>query len=182
MYSKEAIGYILKPFGRRRYHSPIELTHDLWILLKGRSVLKRARQGDLISAAFRERLMLVVTEVNGCRYCSYHHAKQALKAGILPDELEMLLSGHFPEGCPTDEIQALLYAQHWAEQNAKPDQQITAKLTAAYGQEKADAISILLRMIRVGNLLGNTGDYIIYQLSFGRLGKGQPVKSAYFKP
>ncbi len=126
--------------------------------------------------------MLVVTEVNGCRYCSYHHAKQALKAGILPDELDQLLSGQLPEGCPTDEIQALLYAQHWAEQNAQPDLRITEKLTAAYGQEKADAISLLLRMIRVGNLLGNTGDYILYQLSFGRLGEGQPVKSAYFKP
>jgi len=178
MYSKEAIGYILKPFGRRRYHSPIELGHDLWILLKDRSVLKRARQADLISAAFRERLMLVVTEVNGCRYCSYHHAKQVLKASILPDELDQLLSGHLPDGCPPDEIQALLYAQHWAEQNAQPDPQVTAQLGAVYGQEKAAVINLLLRMIRVGNLLGNTGDYIIHQLSFGHLGYEQPGKSA----
>jgi hypothetical protein len=27
--------------------------------------------------AFRERLMLAVTVVNGCRYCSYFHARQA---------------------------------------------------------------------------------------------------------
>lgn len=172
----------MKPFGRRRYHSPIELGHDLWILLKGRAILKRARQGDLISAAFRERLMMVVTEVNGCRYCSYYHAKQALNAGIQPEELEQLLRGHLPEACPAEEIQALLYAQHWAEQNGQPDPQIAAKLTAAYGQEKADAICLLLRMIRVGNLLGNTGDYIIYQLSFGRLGDEQPGTSAYYKP
>lgn len=123
--------------------------------------------------------MLVVTEVNGCRYCSYHHAKQALKAGIPPEELDQLLSGHLPEGCPANEIQALLYAQHWAEQNAQPDPQLGAQLAAEYGQEKAAAINILLRIIRIGNLLGNTGDYIIYQLSFGHLGYEQPGKSAY---
>jgi AhpD family alkylhydroperoxidase len=150
----------------------------MWILLKGHTMLKRAQQGDLISVSFRERLMLVVTEVNGCRYCSYHHTKQALLAGISPEELNQLLSGHLPDGCPADEIQALLYAQHWAEQNAQPDPQLTAQLGAVYGQEKAAVINLLLRMIRVGNLLGNTGDYIIHQLSFGHLGYEQPGKSA----
>ena len=168
----------MKPFNRRIYHSPAELAQDLWSLLKGRTILNRARQGDLISVPFRERLMLVVTEVNGCRYCSYHHAKQALKAGITPEELDQLLSGHLPDGCPADEIQALLYAQHWAEQNAQPDPQLATQIAVVYGQEIAAAINILLRMIRVGNLLGNTGDYVIYQLTFGRLGYEQPGKSA----
>ena len=122
--------------------------------------------------------MLVVTEVNGCRYCSYHHAKQALKAGISPEELDQLLSGHFPEDCPADELKALLYAQHWAEQNAQPEPQLAAQLAKEYGQDKAAAINLLLRMIRVGNLLGNTGDYIIYQFSFGRLGYKRLGKSA----
>ena len=168
----------MKPFGRRIYHSPAELAQDLWFLLKGRSNLKSTRQGNLISFQFRERLMLVVTEVNGCRFCSYHHAKQAIIAGISPEELDQLLSGHLPEDCPADEIQALLYAQHWAEQNAQPEPGLTAQLAVVYGQEKAAAINILLRMIRIGNLLGNTGDYIIYQLSFGRMGYDQTGKSA----
>lgn len=168
----------MKPFARRIYHSPAEFAQDMWILLKGRAIMKRIRQDDLISAAFRERLMLVVTEVNGCRYCSYHHAKQALKAGISPEELDQLLSGQFPEGCPADELKALLYAQHWAEQNAQPEPQLAVQLVEEYGQEKAAAINLLLRMIRVGNLLGNMWDYIIYQLSFGRLGYERPGKSA----
>jgi hypothetical protein len=39
-----------------------------------------------------------------------------------------------------------------------------------YGEEKAEAIEIVLRMIRSGNLLGNLWDYWLFRLSFGRLG------------
>ena len=39
-----------------------------------------------------------------------------------------------------------------------------------YGEEKAAAIHIVLRMIRMGNLMGNTADYILYRLTFGRAG------------
>ena len=47
-----------------------------------RPTLKAAMRGDLVSVQFRERLMLMVTEVNGCRYCSYGHSKAALAAGL----------------------------------------------------------------------------------------------------
>ena len=39
-----------------------------------------------------------------------------------------------------------------------------------YGEEKAAAIHIVLRMIRRGNLMDNTADYILYRLTFGRAG------------
>ena len=34
--------------------------------------------------------------------------------------------------------------------------------------EKAEAIHLMLHMIRLGNLLGNTWDYILFRVSFGR--------------
>jgi len=40
----------------------------------------------------------------------------------------------------------------------------------AYGVEKADAIDLVLRMIRFANLSGNTWDYLLHRLSFGRFG------------
>ncbi|MBM3129179.1 MAG: hypothetical protein FJ009_11230 [Chloroflexi bacterium] len=61
-------------------------------------------------------------------------------------------------------------AQHWAEANAQPEPAARAKFVATYGAETARAIEYVLRMIRIGNLLGNTFDYILYRLSFGRLG------------
>ena len=71
---------------------------------------------------------------------------------------------------PERELPALLYAQHWAEANAQPDPAARAKLVETYGDDTARAIEYILRMIRVGNLSGNTFDFILYRLSFGRLG------------
>ncbi|MEA3341415.1 MAG: carboxymuconolactone decarboxylase family protein [Chloroflexota bacterium] len=119
--------------------------------------------------AFRERLMMAVTAVNGCRYCSHFHAKEALLAGISEAEVELLLSG-VVDRCPVEESAAVLYAQHWAESDANPDPEARQKLAAIYGSEVAAAIELTLRMIRMGNLMGNTWDYVLYRISFGRWG------------
>lgn len=111
--------------------------------------------------------MLAVTAVEGCRYCSYFHSKLALKGGIPQDEIVKLLSGDIQD-CPEDEIIAILYAQHWAESDARPDPKAVQKLQETYGPEKAEAIHLMLHMIRLGNLLGNTWDYLLFRLSFGR--------------
>lgn len=125
---------------------------------------------ELIAPAFRERLMMVVTEVNGCRYCSYFHARNALQAGVPEAELRELLDQNIPKDAPADELLALAYAQHWAESGAQPDPDSVSRLEGVYGPEKANAIHIILRMIRIGNLLGNTFDYLVYLLTIGRLG------------
>jgi len=114
--------------------------------------------------------MMIVTEVNGCRYCRDFHAKEALKSGVSEAELKELLEGHIPHDTPPEEYPALVYAQHWAESNAQPSDEAAELLNNTYGQEKADAIQIVLRMIRMGNLSGNLLDYTIYKLSFGRHG------------
>ena len=56
-------------------------------------------RSDVISSAFRERLMLAVTSVNECRYCARVHSVEALKHGVDQPELEQILSGEFNE-CP----------------------------------------------------------------------------------
>ncbi len=130
----------------------------------------RKTMRELLSPSFRERLMMVVTQVNGCRYCSYFHAKEALSAGVGSGELKAILDGQIPEDTPESEYPALVYAQHWAESNAHPDPVVVQKLIDTYGQEKAEAIHIALRMIRVGNLMGNLLDAVLYYVSFGRWG------------
>ena len=111
--------------------------------------------------------MLAVTSVEGCRYCSYFHSKLALKDGISQEEIGQLLSGNL-DGCPEEEALAVIYAQHWAESNANPDAEAVSKLQQVYGFEKSQAIHLMLRMIRLGNLLGNTWDYLLYRTSFGK--------------
>ena len=158
-----------KPFPRRYYRNLGDFFRDFSYLMKHRDQIRQAMQSE-ISVEFRERLMLMVTEVNGCRYCSYYHAKLALEAGIDEKDLNDLLAGCVPQNTPDEEIPALLYAQHWAEANANPAAETTQKILDHYGQKKTDAIHIILRMIRMGNLLGNTLDYWLYVLSFGHFG------------
>ncbi len=123
-----------KAFTKRRYQSAKEFSSHCWYLAErinnigivwditksvtrsaiSTKAVEHAHENTLISAAFRERLMLAVTSVNACAACSYAHARAALTEGLDENEIDALLSGHF-EQCPKDEQPALLYAQHWAE-------------------------------------------------------------------
>jgi AhpD family alkylhydroperoxidase len=156
-----------KGFHKRTYSSLKELIKDLALPFRKRKQLREVKTKGLLSPSFQERLMLAVTAVHGCRYCSYFHVKQALKSGITPEEINQLLSGTV-DNCPEDESMAIIYAQHWAESDAHPDPEAVIKLQQTYGVEKTEAIHLMLRMIRLGNLLGNSWDYLLYRVSFGK--------------
>ena len=156
-----------RQFNKRRYRSLGEFWTDLRFLFLGLNKIKSVR---IISPAFRERLMIAVTGVYGCIYCSWLHTGLALRTGIQREEIARLLSSSV-ETCPEDEHIALLYAQHWADSDANPQPQSTQRLVEIYGSEKAKAINLLLRMNRIGNLFGNSFDYLLYRISLGRWGR-----------
>ena len=156
-------------FRKRFYTSAREFSTDILYLARNIRWLRRRNSLVIISSAFRERLMLAVTAVYGCRYCSYFHAKRGLKSGVDSEEAAALLAGSL-EICPPGEAIALLYAQHWAESNANPDTETIERLERAYGTETAEVINLVLRMVRVGNLAGNLWDYFLYKLSRGKWG------------
>jgi AhpD family alkylhydroperoxidase len=159
----------MKSFPRRIYPSFGKFWNDFWALMADRKQIRETMRSDLINPAFRERLMLAVTGVNQCRYCLYGHTRQALKLGISQEELRELCLGTFDQS-PSEELPALLFAQHWAETGGEVDPEARECLHDAYGPPKAQAIEISLRLIQMGNLLGNTFDYVIYRVSFGRWG------------
>ncbi|MDY0019594.1 MAG: carboxymuconolactone decarboxylase family protein, partial [Anaerolineae bacterium] len=109
------------------------------------------------------------TQVNGCRYCAYYHARMALREGMDHAEVQAILQGMIGT-CPPEEETAILYAQHWAETAADPDPEVRAKVVEVYGEEKTQAIELFLQMIRMGNYMGNTFDYFLYRISGGRWG------------
>ena len=167
----------MKPFDRRTYPSVAAFMADLRAIMARRDQMRPLMRGELIDPAFRERLMLAVTAVNGCRYCSYAHAKQALAVGMDSVEIQALQDGVL-ENSPEDQVPALLYAQQWAETAGKVDPAARERMVELYGAPKVDAMELALRTIQMGNLSGNTGDYILYRLSFGRLGISRDVASA----
>jgi len=156
-------------FGRRTYQNIGEFLSDVWFLLRNvRQILVMTVRGT-ISPSFRERLMLAVIAVYRCRYCTWVHTRASLREGLKRDEIKSLLAGSVNH-CPDDEALAVLYAQHWADANGEPTPESLKMLVDAHGEEKAKAINITLRMIRVGNLTGNTWDHMLHRVSFGKLG------------
>ena len=55
--------------------------------------LARAKRRHVLTPQDMERIMLAVTEVNGCVVCSYAHAKMALETGMSHDEIREMLAG-----------------------------------------------------------------------------------------
>ena len=159
----------MKKFNRRTYQNLASFVADFKKIMSRRDQMKPLMRGELIDSAFRERLMLAVTGVNGCRYCSYAHARAALVEGIHQDEINALQDGVM-ENCPGDELPALFYAQHWAETQGRVEAAAHEQISKKYNEETVKAIELTLETIQMGNLLGNTVDYILYRLSFGRLG------------
>jgi AhpD family alkylhydroperoxidase len=106
-----------------------------------------------MSSQFIERIMLAVTEVNGCEVCSYAHTKIALEQGMSNEEIQMLLSGT-TENIPRDEMKAILFAQHYADTRGNPTEESWMSIVESYGKEKALGILAAIRMIMIGNVFG----------------------------
>ena len=156
-------------FNRRTYHGLGEFFADMWFLTKNIRQSIRVMRGKLIAHSFRERLMLAVASVYGCTFCSWLHTREALRRGIDEGEIAILLAGSV-DNCPQEEAVAILYAQHWADSDMHPDPEAVEELQRVYGADTAKIIDLVLRMNRVGELSGNTGDFLLYKVSGGRWG------------
>ena len=149
-------------FNKRIYTLPTFLAgvDDLFHHLDDLGAALRRRR---IDRALAETLMLVVTEVNRCRYCSVVHTYAARRAGVTEQELHQLRMRHFA-GLPPKEVTALAFAQHYAEQKGKYDEAAWQGIVDLYGVEAARELLAYLRAISVGNLLGNTFDALLSRL------------------
>ncbi|MBN1265799.1 MAG: carboxymuconolactone decarboxylase family protein [Anaerolineales bacterium] len=145
------------------------LIRDTLSLIRDQKQIRRAMRNEKLPEPFRERLMLAVTAVNKCRYCSYAHSRTALTAGLSGKEISELCGGVY-DSCPPEQVPALLYAEHWAESDGKPDEEVRRNVVDQYGETLLADIEVVLRMIRMGNMMGNAWDYFVFRLSFGRWG------------
>ncbi len=106
-----------------------------------------------IDKHFRERIMLAVTEVNGCEICSYAHTQMALKQGLDSEEISALLQGD-KDAIRPEEAKAILFAQHYADSNGKPDKGAYEALLAEYGEKKTRSIMAAIQVMMMGNVTG----------------------------
>jgi AhpD family alkylhydroperoxidase len=158
-------------FNKRIYTFPT-FSADVHRIFDHMDDLRRAARGNRVSKAFAEKIMLVVSSVNGCRYCCYGHSRAALAAGVSETELQNLLAIDL-DTFPTHEVTALTFAQHYAEAACQPDPVAWQRVVKYYGEETAQDILAYLRMITFGNLLGNTFDALLSRIA----GKPAPASS-----
>ena len=131
----------------------------------------KAKKKKELSPEFIERIMLGVTEVNGCEVCSYAHTKMALEQGMAAEEIQQLLAGSADE-IPVEEMPAYLFAQHYADRRGYPTEESWDRIVSLYGEDKAKGILGAIRAIMVGNAHG-----IAFSAFLSRL-KGKAVKKS----
>lgn len=129
---------------------------------------KSVRNGEFSPEA-AERIMLAVTEVNGCEVCSYVHTKIALEKGMSRGDIASMLSGG-SEAVPEEEAPAILFAQHYADSRGKPSAEAWSRIVGEYGESKAFGILGAARLMMTANIYG------IALSALGRRFKGQRVK------
>ncbi len=118
-----------------------------------RSVPRLRQAKERLGKPFIERLMLAVTEVNGCAACAWGHTKAALEAGLDSSEISELLGGD-TSSVPPGEAVAVAFAQHYADSAGHPSEGAWEKLKEEYGTQGARDILAMIRMIMWGNAYG----------------------------
>ncbi|MEN6340003.1 MAG: carboxymuconolactone decarboxylase family protein [Clostridiaceae bacterium] len=138
--------------------------------------LKRARKSGEMTTPFMERVMLAVTEVNGCALCSYYHTRVSLENGMNAEEIKGMLGGEFASA-PEAELPAILFAQHYADTRGNPSKQAWERVLAVYGETGAYGVLASIRMIMMGNAFG-----IVWGSFFNRFrGKADPRSSLLYE-
>ena len=138
----------------KRLYGPRAIYRLLTDMLINIRDMHEAGKAGRVTREFSERIMMAVTEVNGCPYCSYFHAQVALKAGINIEKIDHTLAGDFKDA-PGEELAALYFAQHYAELGGKPQPEAVQRMHDAYGAAKTRDIIAYIRAIMIGNAWGN---------------------------
>lgn len=156
----------------RKVFTPEIFFSDSFFLITHLLNIIKAFRNKKISKAFIEKIMTVCTAVNGCVYCEWFHAKQAIASGISEDEIKNMLDLQFHADASDFEMPALLYTQHFAETDRNPESEMTKNFETFYGKKTADDIYMFIRIIYFGNLIGNTWDAVLSRF------KGNPAPNS----
>jgi AhpD family alkylhydroperoxidase len=139
----------------RHFHSLRDFFGAIGALLEGLKLRRKAGDAAQIPRALSEKIMLAVTGVNQCAYCSFLHTQTALIAGVGKEEAERILAGTFSQ-TKEDERPALLYAQHWTDAGGNVSADAKKSLVDFYGPERAATVESYIRIVYLGNMCSNT--------------------------
>jgi AhpD family alkylhydroperoxidase len=137
---------------QKRFTLP-ELYLVMTLAFRSIPLLKQAKAAGKMDKPFLERIMLAVTEVNGCAVCSFYHTRVALEEGFSKEEIRAMLGGNFVD-VPEDQLDGVLFAQHYADTRGKPSRESWLRIMERYGETGALGVLAVTRMIMMGNATG----------------------------
>jgi len=167
----------MKTFSKRTFSLPL-LAGSLGSAASHLPTLAGALLRPATSAALREKVMLGVTAVNDCRYCSYVHTGLALDNGVDLDELQALLDhGTFGRVDDRDAV-AILFAKHFADSVRQPSAAARRALADTFSRAQQREIMAYIHAIYFANLAGNSADAWLARLQGRRVTDGHPLAEA----
>ena len=164
---------------RQKSYKKLYSIHEYFIAvyngLRTKKYLNKAKKSNELGIEFIERIMLAVTEVNGCELCTYAHTKWALEAGMSNEEIQKILSG-VTDGISADEISAIMFAQHYADTKGNPSKESWEHIIKVYGPTKANGILGAIREMMIGNIFGASASAFYSRLKGNPYNKSNPLK------
>ena len=134
---------------------------------KGFVLLRFSKKTKLMNKQLKERIMLAITEVNGCEMCSFIHTKLALSSGMSRENIKKILDGD-TTSIPIDDAVAVMFGQDYAYSKECPSAESIKRIIDEYGYQKAELIVAASNMITMTNGMGTSMDYFYRRLKFKR--------------
>lgn len=164
-------------FAKRTFTLPL-FARSATAALKSSPTLLKALRQPATSPALREKVMLAVTAVNDCRYCSWVHTGLALQNDVDLDDLQHVLDAGTFGQLDEREAVAILYGKHFADTVREPDAEAERALARAWSPAQRAEIMAYINAIYFANLAGNSADAWLARLRGARVENGNPVAEA----
>jgi hypothetical protein len=127
------------PFSRRSYTDVQQMIADVRAIWLAPHDLISLRNDARINHPLLEKIMLAISGINGSRFLGSAQARYAAQQGLSDTEISSLLRGEISYAT-ADEAPALVVAQHYAEEQGHPDEDMRLVMFASLVGNTIDAL------------------------------------------
>jgi len=151
------------PFRRRVYTSGRELAQACRQFWRHPEDLRSLRYNERIAGSLAAKVMLAVASQEGVAYPVRQQARYAMAQGLSAEEVRSLGRGELA-AATMDEAPALYFAQHYAEREGRPDEDMLQRLATTYGPRMAHDLVTFLQLLTLAKVAGNTFDALLSRI------------------
>ena len=157
---------------KKRTITAAQLAGRLVSLVPELGTMYRVWLREEVDAGFREELMLAVSQLNGCIYCSWGHHEWAQISGVSNEELARLEQLD-PTGFDRRKWVAISYVRALVKENfVRVQPQLRRAMQHKYSAREIRDIELIAKVMDVGNRGSNTFDAMRSRL------KGSPASGS----